>query len=365
MSNIDSGLTPVLNTEVASTPLAASSLLEIPSFTFRSSQQLRDLVTNLANDARQSSGTLEFANGIVSGTLTSPTGASQTSLNLVEQGTNFANSLATLNGTLNFANGVVNGSLNTPSGPLPVPQNFNFAQAAGSFVGLYFRQLNGTIPFNGGVINIENFATPLGTVAGTIGFANGQLSTNLITPFGNLQGSSAFGEDAKIPFSFNGLPGVVDFSTGQISADVLPGIPGGEVSIPFTSLAGTLTFNNGVASISVPSSLGNLATDFDFANFAVENVTRALQGNGTVTFTQGVTNIDVTGPLGTIQTSFDLPTIARNFATSLQNVQGTVTLANGTVNSNLTTPWGAVVGSANLDELLARVQPLLGGTPTT
>jgi len=367
LSGLASEVNNVVNTvstALTSPALQASSLLDVPSFTFRSSNLLRDTFNQLVSNTRQVGGTLSFADGVVTSNLTTAAGALQGTFNFVELGNSFARSLETLDGTVTLTNGVLNGSVVTPLGSFQ-PAELNIADLAGTFAGLYLRQLNGTVPFNNGQIDV-NLATPQGNIAGTVNFAGGRLTTNLTTPFGVIQGSSAFGEDAKIPFSFNGIPGIVDFSTGQIAADVLPGLTGGEISIPFSSLAGTVSFNNGVAQINVPTTIGALSTTFDFASFADDNITEALQGNGTVSFNRGVVNLDVTGPLGRVQSSFNVPEIVRNYVTSLQSVQGTVSFDNGVVNSNLNTPWGAVVSSFNLPDLLAEVQPLLGFTnPTT
>ncbi|MEB3179539.1 MAG: hypothetical protein VKL59_10965 [Nostocaceae cyanobacterium] len=371
LRELRSGLTSQVNNVVntvsnALTPpvLQASSLLDVPSFTVRSSNLLRDTFNDLVSDTRRVGGTLSFADGVVTSNLTTRQGPVQGTFNFVELGNSFARSLETLDGTLTVANGVLNGSVVTPLGSFQ-PANLNIADVAGTFAGLYLRQLNGTVPFNNGQIDV-NLATPQGNIAGTVNFAGGRLTTNLTTPFGVIQGSSAFGEDAKIPFSFNRIPGIVDFSTGQISADVLPGLIGGEISIPFSSLGGNITFNNGVAEIKVPTQLGELSTSFDFASFADDNITKGLQGNGSVSFNRGVVNLDVTGPLGRVEGSFNVPEIVRNYVTSLQSVQGTVTFDNGVVNSNLNTPWGGVVNSLNLPDLLASIQPLLGtSTPAT
>ncbi|BAU14868.1 hypothetical protein LEP3755_54230 [Leptolyngbya sp. NIES-3755] len=298
---------------------------------------------------RQSSGTLTFNNGQLTSRFNTPSGETNSTVSISQLTTDVSTALQQLQGTLTFDRGSVTSDLTTPSGTLTgtVP----FAQSVSSFVDDIVRSFSGNVPFSDGKLNID-IPTPFGQIAGTIEFGNGALVSNLDTPLGSYFSSIDFREQDQFPFTFSGLPGVVNFNDGLVILDLVPQTQGEEIAVPINALSGNIAFNNGQATLSIPTPLGSFSTNFDLSTLVAETVTDALNGSGTVTFTNGIAAIDVSGGLGTVRTTLNLPQLAQDFGTLLVNSQGTISFDRGIVTSNLVTPEGNLAGTIDLSALI-------------
>lgn len=299
---------------------------------------------------RQSSGTLTFNNGQLTTRFNTSSGEMNNTISIPQVTTDVSTALQQLQGTLTFDRGSATSDLTTPTGTLTgtVP----FAQSVSSFVDDIVRSFSGNVPFSGGKLNVD-IPTPFGQIAGTIEFGNGALVSNLDTPLGSYFSSIDFREQDQIPFTFSGLPGVVNFNDGLVILDLVPQTQGEEIAVPINALSGNIAFNNGQATLSIPTPLGSFGTNFDLSALVSETVTNALSGSGTVTFTNGIAAIDASGGLGTVRTTLNLPQLAQDFGTLLASTQGTISFDRGIVTSNLVTPEGNIAGTIDLSPLLA------------
>lgn len=323
-----STLTPSLNPEVLS--IAAPLLPSLPTL-------------------RQSSGSLTFNNGQLTSRFNTPSGETNRTLSIPQLTTEVSTALQQLQGTLTFDQGNLTSNLTTPTGTSTgtVP----FAQEVSGFVDDIVRSFSGTVPFSGGKLNVD-IPTPFGAVKGTIEFGNGALVSNLDTPLGSYFSSIDFSAQDQFPFTFSGLPGVVNFNDGLVVLDLVPQTQGEEIAVPINALSGNIAFSNGQATLSIPTPLGSFATNFDLSALVAETVTDALSGSGSVTFTNGIAAIDASGGLGTVRTTLNLPQLAQEFGTLLANTQGTVRFDQGILTSNLVTPEGNIAGTIDLTALI-------------
>ncbi|MEP0916240.1 hypothetical protein NC981_05375 [Leptolyngbya sp. DQ-M1] len=291
---------------------------------------------------RQSSGTLSFNSGQLEIDVNTPTGERSNIIEIAPVANDFSSALEQLQGTLSFDQGSVTSNLTTAIGGFI--GTIAFAETVSNFVENAVKSISGSIPFSDGrlVIDVPSLAN------GTIEFGNGALVTNLSTPIRNYFSSIDLEEQVK--FNAGSIPGVVNFDDGLVILDLQPQIQDEDIAIPINAISGTVVFNNGQATLNIPTPFGTLATNFDLSALVTEAVTDALNGSGTVTFNNGIATIDTTGGLGTVRTTLNLPQLAQDFGSSLANTQGTISFDQGIVTSNLTTP--NIAGAIDLSALL-------------
>ncbi len=356
------GLTSLTPLEATTSSLnaalfATTSLLNVQCSNGRSAESFPDIFSSI----KQVQGDLSFNSGEVTSNITSPFGLLEGTFNLEDLGNNLASSLKQLDGNLNLINGVISSNPITPSA---LPQSpFDLAGFVGNLTGSYLQQIIGSIPIQNGQLNI-NSPTPLGNINGIMNLGDGQLLTDLNTPFGKINNLSYFSANTQLPISGNNLAGIIDFSTGQLNIDTLPNQVGGDVAIPISSLSGMMNFSNGVANMNIPTSFGDVSTNFNFSQLAANYVTESLRGNGVVNFSDGLMNIDVTGPLGLLQSSIDISKLAKDSVSSLQQAQGIVNFNNGVLSSNLNTSLGPLIGSIDLNTFTPIPLPSLPVVPS-
>jgi hypothetical protein len=184
-----------------------------------------------------------------------------------------------------------------------------------------------------------------------------------VTSLGDIVTSQPFANDAQVPINLSGIPATIDFSRGAIDADILPRLPGGEVEIPLSSLSGTATFSNGLATIQIPfpfSATGQVSGSFDVSQLADNYITDYFdEVTGNLVFSNGTVTSNLTGPFGSSTGNINLVQLVNEAIAVLQGTQGTVTIRNGLLTSNLTTPKGSVTGSLNLVALADQLEPVL------
>ncbi|MGI0495454.1 hypothetical protein ACN4EG_27065 [Alkalinema pantanalense CENA528] len=300
------------------------------------------------SNLKSASGTLTLGeNGVVTGTLTSPTGELfNDTLDLAKLAGDLTSGLTTLNGTLSLDQGIATTDLTYDGGKLT--GILNFSDLISSTIVNLVNSLEGTVPFADGKVEV-NTPTLVGPITGTIDFGRGAFVTDLQTPFGDLDLTIDFGDDAKIPVEVGGISGVVDLDQGVVSL----GSGGflGNLKIPLTAFSGDFTFSQGNITLDIPTPFGDLTTSFATGAIVADKVKDALQGTGTIVFTNGVAAIDVTGALGTIKTSLDLPKLVSDAASFLAQSQGTVNFNQGIVTTTLTTPTGPFSATYDLNTI--------------
>lgn len=301
------------------------------------------------NTLKSASGTLTLGeNGIVTGSLTSPTGELfNAPLDLVKLAGDLASGLTTLNGTISLDQGIATTNLSYDGGQLQ--GTLNFADLISSTIVNLVNSLEGTVPFADGKVQV-NTPTLVGPVTGTIDFGRGAFVTDLQTPFGDLDLTIDFGDDAKVPVALGGINGLVDLDQGVVTLQTGGFL--GNLNIPLTAFSGDFTFSQGNIILDIPTPFGELTTSFATGAIVADKVKDALQGTGTIVFTNGVAAIDVTGSLGTIKTSLDLPKFVTDTASFLAQSQGTVNFNQGIVTTNLTTPTGPFSATYDLNTIV-------------
>jgi hypothetical protein len=155
------------------------------------------------------------------------------------------------------------------------------------------------------------------------------------------------------------LDGIVDFSSGNIIA---PLGPLGDAVIPLSSLSGTLTLLDGVASLetSVPLTPGlsvPVATDIELGPMASEYAAELVQDlDGTGTLTDGVLDASISTPLGFFETVFDVVEFTTQGADFFAGIDGVIDVGSGIATAALTTPLGDINDSFDLATLVPALE---------
>lgn len=375
----DSRVTAALSTSVSTTPVIAASFapLPVPSLVpptladgflaattilaSSSSATLPDVINSL--DEVQ--GTLSLANGSLTADLTTtPFGPLQETYDLVALATDLNDRFQDVSGTLTLAGGLASGNLIVGDEEFTTT-DFEFANLISGFVADYLSEIDGTVSFANGQIAID-LTTALGDIEGTIGFGNGALDVDLTTPLAPLSFSLDFPDDAQyaFPISELGSDAILNLATGVIEVDLIPFFSGSEVVIPLTALAGTITFDDGIANLSIQAGGGTLDTQFDFAAEVEESLLEFLS---TATGTLSVGNGELSANLQTEYGDFSgvLPASQwlNDLIETLPQYEGSIALTGGTATFDLTTPDGLVDNVFDygqyLDEIASFVDELL------
>ncbi|MCU0551086.1 MAG: hypothetical protein MUC48_17195 [Leptolyngbya sp. Prado105] len=307
-----------------SSPLQSSLSTEGLPVLFATASLFPDLLT-----LSRSSGILTFDQGQLTARFETPTGETTSTISIAQLTTDLSNSLKQLQGSLTFDGGIVTRSLITPTGNLT--GSVAFAEEAAERIRNFVKGISGNVAFADGKIEVD-IPTLFGQVKGAIEFGNGALVTNLTTPFGGYFSSIDFKESDQYQFNFGGFPGVVNFNDGLVILDFQPQTPDDEIAIPINALSGNIAFQDGQATLNLPTPFGSLATRFDLSALVPSD---ALRGSGTVKFNNGIASIDVSGGLGTINTTLDLPKLVQTVGSTLATAQGTIQFNNGVITSDL------------------------------
>ena len=300
-----------------------------------------ELIDDVVDSIDQVSGMLTFGGGDIIVDLTTPQGSIEGTVSGVALLTDFAQFAAGANGALQLSEGVI--TYDFAIGDNTVVDTFNLAEFASDWVDSFLFDLETTATFENGIVALE-LPTPFGDITGDLGFAGGQLSFDLDTPFGDLNSAVDFGEDAQVSLDD---AVVLDLNSGQILVELL----GLEFALPLESLAGTLTVDDGAATVSIPTVFGDLGGSFEFGPIASELAADFLTDiSGEAIVEDGVLTGSLITPLGSLDGKLDVPQLANQAAEFLAQVNGTVTLGEGTAISNLETPFGLITESFDLGQ---------------
>ncbi len=344
-------LTTDLTTSSSNSSLLVDSLLGL-SLTGAASTASRS-PADIINSLDEIQGTLTFNNGLLTSDLTTPFGLLQQTFNLTDLATSAVQSFNQISGLLNLSNGTAAGNLDL--GSEEFTGSFEFAQTIGSFVASFLRNLEGTVPFTNGELQL-NLPTPFGAVTGTLGFGSGRLVSDLNTSFGPLDFSVDFPPNSSFNFTIGSIPANLNLNQGEIQLDLNPFVPGSEVNIPLNALSGDFTFNQGTVTANLTTPFGNFSTPFDLAGEVGESVTEFLTGvTGTLGIGNGSLTADLTTSAGSFQGSLNVSEIVNGLIPTLPQYNGTITLSSGTIAANLTTPYGPFVGNFNYGQYLTGV----------
>jgi hypothetical protein len=269
---------------------------------------------------------------------------------------------AVSNGTVTLSGGILEAAIATDGQTATLPA-FDLSAAASTLVLDVINAIDATVPFTNGVFAFD-LATALGPISGTIDVAGGDLNVDLVTPLGQLVADIDFNDGAVFPFSapipmLGSLDGIVDFSSGNIIA---PLGPLGDAVIPLSSLSGTLTLLDGVASLetSVPLTPGlsvPVTTDIELGPMASEYAAELVQDlNGSGTLTDGVLDASIGTPLGLFETVFDVVEFTTQGADFFAGIDGVIDVGSGIATAALTTPLGDINDSFDLATLVPALE---------
>jgi hypothetical protein len=274
----------------------------------------------------------------------------------------YADLAAVSNGTVTLSGGILEAAIATDGQTATLPA-FDLSAAASTLVLDVINAIDATVPFTNGVFAFD-LATALGPISGTIDVAGGDLNVDVVTPLGQLVADIDFNDGAVFPFSapipmLGSLDGVVDFNSGNIIA---PLGPLGDAVIPLSSLSGTLTLLDGVASLetSVPLTPGlsvPVTTDIELGPMASEYAAELVQDlNGSGTLTDGVLDASIGTPLGLFETVFDVVEFTTQGADFFAGIDGVIDVGSGIATAALTTPLGDINDSFDLATLVPALE---------
>lgn len=359
-----------LNFEVNSDFLAANSILSLIETV---SPSVATLITDTAANLSESSGQVLITGGVLEASVVLADGTALEGLvDLPATLRDGANLVALSNGSFTLADGILSATITTGDQTATLA-GFDLANVLGTLVFDILTAIDVTATFTHGAFSFVEDSV-FGPISGTLDVGGGDLNIDLVTPFGAFSTDIDFGEGAVLPFTvpvpiLGSLNGVVDFNAGYI---VAPLGPLGNLAVPISSLNGTLSLIDGVASLqtSVPIAtglpfVGNLsvpvAVDIEVGPLAsqyVADVVTDLVATGTLT--DGLLTAAVDSPLGLFETTFDVVAFTTQGADFFAGVDGLIELGNGLLTVNLTTPIGDVNGSLTLSEIANVIEAPVG-----
>lgn len=169
-------------------------------------------------------------------------------------------------------------------------------------------QFAGRVPFADGQVTLD-ISTGLGKIQGTIEFGNGALVSNLNTPLGPYFSSIDFKEQDQIKFQVGQMTGVLNLNDGLVIVDLQPQKTGGEIAFPINALKGTVEFKDGQAIVNTDG-FGTVAK-IDLSALAQKTVTEALTNSETLPSIKGSVTSQLTAPTTAIPRNMDLSALLR------------------------------------------------------
>ncbi|NJL49858.1 MAG: hypothetical protein HC929_23725 [Leptolyngbyaceae cyanobacterium SM2_5_2] len=337
------------------------------------SPSLADLVADFASTIDQISGEITITGGVFDANLVLADGSTITgTFDAPATLTELAELAAITDGSFTLQGGILDAVVMTGDESVAL-ESLDVASLASTFVLETINAIDATVPFTNGAFSFET-STPLGPISGTVDVAGGDLNIDLATPVGLLTADVDFGDDAVYPFSapvpvIGSINGVVDFNAGNIVASLGPA---GDVTIPISSISGTLALLDGIASLSaevpVASGLplvGNVtvpvSTEIELGPLASEYAAQVVQdlvASGTIT--DGLLTATVDSPLGVFDTTFDIVDFTNQGANFFAGVDGLISLGEGLLTADLTTPIGDVNNTFNLADVAGLLDVPLG-----
>jgi hypothetical protein len=335
--------------------LSSNSLLTIlaafdPSFA--------DLVAALADDLATATGQIAVTGGnFVADVLLEDGSTLVGSFDAPATLRDYADLAAAAEGTVTLSGGILDGAI-AVDGQSASLSGLDLAALAGSLAGDLITAIDATVPFTNGAFALD-LATALGPVSGLVHVAGGDLNLDLDTPFGQLTADIDFGDDAIFPFvapvpMVGDVNGVVDFNSGNlvVSTGVF-----GDIAVPLSSLSGSLTLADGLATVDTAIPLGAglnvpVSTSLELGPIASEEIAEFVQDlNGTGTLSGGILTAALDSPAGLFDLAFDVVGFTNQGADFFAGVDGLITLGEGVAAADLTTPLGPIDGSFDLATL--------------
>ncbi|MGB3136124.1 MAG: hypothetical protein WBB18_04900, partial [Nodosilinea sp.] len=248
---------------------------------------------------------------------------------------NYADLAVASEGTATLASGILEATV-TSAGQTAALPALDLSTVASALALDSISAIDATVPLTNGAFALD-LATVLGPVSGTVDIAGGDLNLDLVTPFGQLVADVDFADDAIFPFlapvpGFGTVDGAVDFNSGSILASLGPF---GSLAVPLSTVSGSLTLLDGIASLDAAAPVGfglslPIDADFEIGPLASEYIAEFVQDlDGTGTLTDGILEAVVESPLGLFATVFDVVAFTNQGADFFAGVDGVIEVGMG------------------------------------
>lgn len=244
-----------------------------PSF---SEADLTDFATGLT-------GTVTFADGIISADLTTAAETFSESIDAAAEITALLDDLTGITATVGIEGGVATLDGTTETGDT-LMGSLDFNAFTDSVILPLIGDIEGAFTIDGGIITVD-LDTDAGAIDGELSLLDGELSVVLDTPFGALDEAIAFDEDTEftVPFgdneaTFNLFAGTVTINPDTADATTLN----------FSDIPLTVAVDDGLATIEI-AGLGTIGDPFDIESFLSELITPIIANtDGELTLSNGV-----------------------------------------------------------------------------
>ncbi|MGF1457760.1 MAG: hypothetical protein ACFBSG_01900 [Leptolyngbyaceae cyanobacterium] len=337
-----------------------------PNFEFFDNTSLLDLVTDISPVAatflldevvaplETATGELTIEAGVIEGTLAISDDESLSfSLDgpalLSEAGT----LLETATGALTLADGIVDATLTLDTEIYEVNQ-FDLATFAAEGLGFLITAIDTSIPIVDGAFLID-IDTALGDVTGSIDVAGGSLDLDLVTPAGEIDFSVPFSPEAQYEFAIPLFGASIDATVNLFTGNIEVPVFGMDIAVPLESLSGELGLDEGIATLTLDSDFGPIATSFDVAELVDDWVIDTLTGlTVDAALLSGQLDVFATSPTDDFAATVDVLSLADQAIATLSQTDGALTLADESISGVITvedTPLD-IEGAINLADLL-------------
>lgn len=206
-----------------------------------------------------------------------------------------------------------------------------------------------TLPFTNGAFAVD-IETALGDIDGMIDFADGDLDLDLTTPWGAVDTSIAFPEDAQfsVPLALGGLSPMeldLDLAAGVL---VVPMFGGLEVALDVFS--GELALADGVATLTLENVLPTpIETTFDIGPLASQVAIALTEDlSGELTLDAGVLDGTIVSSLGSFDLRASVDDLVLEASGVIDQTTGALALNDGVALINLETPLGELSAGLQL-----------------
>ncbi|MGF1536333.1 MAG: hypothetical protein ACFB4J_07605 [Elainellaceae cyanobacterium] len=289
----DAGLIPPAVT-LLSAESVISGLAEFLPETFSES--------DLTQFADSLTGAVTFADGVITTDLTSIGGSFAAEIDLVAEIDSLIDDLTGITASVGIEDGFVTTDLTLESGE-PLMEILDLNQLTEAALLPLFNEIEGSFAINQGIIDVD-VETGIGDFTGTLSLLDGALSADLTTPFGDLEDSFAFDEEATFAVPFG--ESVVTFDLFEGTATIDNPDTAAPTVLTIADFPIGITLDEGLAAIEIGGfSIGD---PFDFTEVLSSLITPLVAGtDGAFILSEGVLEGFLDFELGEVSEAPEVP----------------------------------------------------------
>ena len=269
--------------------------------------------------------------------------------------------LAGITGSANLSDGQFVGEVVVDDAPYEL--SLNIMDALTSSLTNLLSTADVMLPFANGAFAVD-IDTFLGDIEGTIDFAGGDLDLDLATPFGAVDTSVLFPDDAQFeaPVDIFGASTVeLDFAAGVLQTSVF----NTPITIPLETFSGELGLTAGMATLTLDEFFPGAApieTTFEVGPLASEVAIALTEDlSGEIAIDAGEVTGTIMSGLGEFDIAASFDDLLLQASSVIDQTTGSLSLNNGLASIDLTTPFGDLAGTlvlATVDDALASMVSL-------